>query len=71
MNGKEIEEEHHRTFEDMKQENDSGMEFWYARDFQPVLDYSTWDKFKRVMSKKRLPHVKTPGNRPKTIFPKW
>ena len=27
------------------------MEFWYARDLQTVLDYSTWDKFKRVIQK--------------------
>ena len=47
MNGKEIEKKHHQTFGDLKQENDAGMEFWYARDLQTVLDYSTWDKFKR------------------------
>jgi DNA-damage-inducible protein D len=51
MNGKEIEKKHHRTFEDMKQGNDTGMEFWYARDLQPILDYSTWDKFRRVIQK--------------------
>jgi DNA-damage-inducible protein D len=27
------------------------MEFWYARDLQTVLDYSTWDKFRRVIQK--------------------
>jgi len=51
MNGKEIEKKHHQTFGDLKQENDAGMEFWYARDLQTVLDYSTWDKFKRVIQK--------------------
>ena len=51
MNGKEIEKKHHQTFGDLKQENDAGIEFWYARDLQTVLDYSTWDKFKRVIQK--------------------
>ena len=52
MNGKEIGKKHHQTFGDLKQENDVGMEFWYARDLQTVLDYSTWDKFKRVIQKR-------------------
>lgn len=48
---KEIEKKHHRTFENLKQINDAGMEFWFARDLQAVLGYSTWDKFKRVIGK--------------------
>jgi DNA-damage-inducible protein D len=51
MRGKEIERAHHRTFENLKQINDDGMEFWYARDLQEVLGYSSWDKFKRVIAK--------------------
>jgi hypothetical protein len=48
---KEIEKKHHRTFEKLKHINDCGMEFWFARELQPVLDYSSWDKFKRVIGK--------------------
>ncbi len=51
MSGKEIEEKHHRTFESIRQENDEGFEFWYAKDLQPILDYSSWDKFKQVINK--------------------
>jgi DNA-damage-inducible protein D len=51
MNGKEIKKKHHHTFEELKQGNEAGMEFWYSRDLLPVLDYSTWDKFKRVIQK--------------------
>lgn len=51
MNGKEIKKVHHQTFEELKHKNDAGFEFWYARDLQPVLDYNTWDKFKRVIQK--------------------
>jgi DNA-damage-inducible protein D len=51
MSGKEIEKVHHQTFENLKQINDEGMEFWCARDLQNVLDYSSWEKFKRVIDK--------------------
>lgn len=51
MNGKEIKNVHHQTFEELKQANDTGIEFWYARDLLTVLDYSTWNKFKRVIQK--------------------
>ena len=51
MRGNEIEKAHHRTFESLKNINDDGVEFWYARDLQSVLDYGSWDKFKRVISK--------------------
>jgi DNA-damage-inducible protein D len=51
MRGNEIEQAHYKTFEDLKQVNDNGMDFWYARDLQIVLDYSSWEKFKRVISK--------------------
>ena len=30
---------------------DEGVEFWYARDIQIALGYSSWDKFKRVIAK--------------------
>lgn len=48
---KEIEKKHHQTFEELKQLNTAGMEFWFARELQAVLDYSSWDKFKRVIGK--------------------
>lgn len=51
MSNKDIEKHHHQTFEGLKQTNDSGVDFWYARDLQTVLDYSSWDKFKRVIQK--------------------
>lgn len=40
----------HLTFESLKHEAE-GSEFWYARELQPVLDYSSWDKFERVIKK--------------------
>jgi len=40
-----------QTFEDIKNIDNNGNEFWYARDLQQVLDYATWDKFERVIHK--------------------
>lgn len=49
--GNEIQKKHYSTFEAIKQINNEGQEFWRARDLQVVLDYSSWDKFKRVIQK--------------------
>lgn len=40
-----------KTFEEIKNTDNNGNEFWYARDLQQVLDYATWDKFERVIQK--------------------
>lgn len=40
----------HLTFENLKHEAED-LEFWYARELQTVLDYSSWDKFERVIKK--------------------
>ncbi len=47
----EIEQKHHQTFEQIKQTNEFEQEFWSARDLQSVLEYSSWDKFKKVIEK--------------------
>jgi DNA-damage-inducible protein D len=51
MSNKNIERQHHQTFEELKQIGDGNAEFWNARDLQVALDYSSWDKFKRVILK--------------------
>lgn len=38
-------------FEQIKQTNEYGAEFWSARDLQEVLEYSTWQKFTNVIEK--------------------
>ncbi len=48
---KDIEKQHHKTFESLKKVNDDKIEFWFARELQKALDYSSWDKFKRVLQK--------------------
>jgi DNA-damage-inducible protein D len=51
MSEKEIERKHHQTFESIRQFNEHGAEFWFARDLQPILDYGSWNKFKNVINK--------------------
>ena len=51
MTPKTLEKKQYQTFENLKQIADDNVEFWFARDLQDVLDYSSWDKFKRVIQK--------------------
>lgn len=50
MSNKQLTQPEHTSFESLKHESE-GNEFWYARELQTVLDYSTWDKFERVIKK--------------------
>ena len=40
-----IEKYSDRIFENIKQINEYGQEFWYARELQKVLEYSQWRNF--------------------------
>lgn len=51
MTDKRIVEQHHQTFESIRQFDTEGDEYWSARDLQPLLEYAAWDKFKRVIEK--------------------
>jgi DNA-damage-inducible protein D len=51
MNAQRIANKHHATFEGARHVDEYGNEFWFARELQPLLEYSTWDKFKRVIEK--------------------
>ena len=44
-------EESHQKFEDIKHLNEEGLEFWYARELQKVLDYTEWRKFENTIKK--------------------
>jgi len=43
--------ENNKTFEDIKHIDENGVEFWYARELQKVLDYKEWRKFEGVIEK--------------------
>lgn len=47
----EIEKYSEKTFEDIKHINADGIEFWYARELQTVLEYSEWRNFLKVIEK--------------------
>lgn len=34
-----------KTFEEIKHINDDGIEYWLARELQPVLEYKQWRRF--------------------------
>ncbi|MBC3900783.1 DNA damage-inducible protein D [Acetobacterium malicum] len=49
-----IEDYKEQIFDDIKNVNDYGEEFWYARDLQQVLDYKEWRNFKLVIGKAKI-----------------
>jgi len=49
-----IEKYQEAVFEDIKNVNEYGEEFWYARDLQKILEYSEWRNFKLVIEKAKI-----------------
>ena len=43
-----------RTFESIKHIDESGIEYWYARELQNVLEYTQWRRFENVINKAKL-----------------
>ncbi len=35
-------------------DQDTGMDFWLARDLQKLLDYAKWDNFEKVIEKAKI-----------------
>jgi len=48
---KELEKQHHNTFEELKQIDENGNEFWYARSLAKLLDYADFRNFLKVIEK--------------------
>ena len=44
----------YRRFEDIKHTTDEGVEFWYARELAPALEYAQWRNFTKVIDKAML-----------------
>ena len=44
----------YRRFEDIKHTTEEGIEFWYARELSPVLEYTEWRNFSKVIDKAML-----------------
>lgn len=43
-----------KTFEDIKHLTEEGIEFWYARELQKVLEYAEWRNFNTVINKAKV-----------------
>jgi DNA-damage-inducible protein D len=41
----------HKNFENIKKINESGIEYWEARELMPLLGYKEWRKFNGVIRK--------------------
>lgn len=42
------------TFENIKQIDESGQEFWYARELQTVLEYDRWENFNNTIERAKI-----------------
>jgi len=49
-----LEAAEYKSFEAIKQIDDIGIEFWFARDLQEVLNYSKWENFSKVIDRAML-----------------
>lgn len=43
-----------RTFESIKHIDENGVEYWYARELQNVLEYNKWENFEKVIAKAKI-----------------
>lgn len=58
----ELAEYSEQTFESIKHYTDDGVEFWYARDLQKVLEYTEWRNFQKVIAKAKTACENSGGN---------
>ena len=54
MNMADLKAKEYQRFEDIKHITDEGVEFWYARELAPVLEYAKWENFHKVIKKAML-----------------
>ncbi len=40
-----------QSFEDIKHVDENGVEYWYARELMPILQYSNWQNFEKIIQK--------------------
>lgn len=53
MTEQDLSPQHHTTFESIRQFDENGEEFWFARELAPLLDYRDWRNFQQVIDKAR------------------
>ena len=47
-------DKNNKSFEDIKHIDENGIEFWYARELMPVLQYSNWQNFEKIINKAKI-----------------
>ena len=47
-------EKNNKSFEDIKHIDEEGIEFWYARELMPILQYSNWQNFEKIIEKAKI-----------------
>lgn len=57
----------HKSFEELKQVNEYGTEYWNARDIQPLLGYDQWRRFEDAI-KRAITSCQQSGNNPSHHF---
>ena len=43
-----------QTFEEIKHIDENGVEYWYARELQKILEYTQWRRFENVIDKAKI-----------------
>ena len=46
-----------KTFEDIKHIDENGVEFWYARELMPILQYAKWQNFKKIINHLKMLNI--------------
>ena len=67
MGGKPLSTLGDKSFEELKQTNPHGAEYWSARDLQPLLGYSQWRRFEQAIER-AITSCKESGNDPDHHF---
>lgn len=47
-------EKNNKSFEYIKHVDENGIEFWYARELMPILQYSNWQNFEKIINKAKI-----------------
>ena len=47
-------DKNNKTFEDIKHIDENGVEYWYARELMPILQYSNWQNFEKIIDKAKI-----------------
>ncbi len=68
MNDSSILQAPHKNFESIKKVDESGIEYWEARELMPLLGYSKWRNFENVVISKAQVACKNIGQSIKNHF---